>query len=79
MVVAAVDEYPREPGRCGGLVAELVEALEALDETVLDRVLGMIADQTPRDRIEARRLLACELAETGDTLLTCLDSDPSSG
>jgi len=53
VVVAAVDEDPREPRRRGGGIVELVKPLEPLDEAVLDRVLRVVPDQPPGDRVEA--------------------------
>jgi len=62
-VAAAVDEDLREPGRGRRGMLEPVEAAVRLEEAILHRVLRLVADESPREVVEARKFALSQLAK----------------
>lgn len=63
-VAARVDEDRGQPRTRGRLVAELVELAKRLQQTVLHRILGVLAHEASRQSVEPRQLLARERAKS---------------
>jgi hypothetical protein len=64
-IATAVDEDRGEPGAGSGWVGELVVRAERLEQTVLDRVLRLIVDERPGDRVQPAELLGRQHGEAG--------------
>lgn len=63
-VAARVDEDRGQPRTRGRLVAELVELAKRLQQTVLHRILGVLAHEASRQSVEPRQLLGRERAKS---------------
>jgi hypothetical protein len=64
--VAAVDEDRREPVAHGTVVRELGEASVGAEEGLLDDVLGVVADEAARERVQPAELALGEPPEPLD-------------
>jgi hypothetical protein len=62
-VAADVDENAGEPGRPGRGKLQAVKGAVRLEQGILDRVLGLVADEPPSDRIQTWKLLFSEQTE----------------
>src|SRR5262245_45852498 len=63
LVAAAVEENAREPFPAGLLALELREAPIGSEQALLNDVLGLLADQSSGEAVEARKLLLGEDSE----------------